>query len=77
MLKPEVNHECLFRYHSDGFHPNAVHFADFKESDILWHYLKTRSIHEMHKIFTYSVIKAKLDAANDKLYRLENRGCTQ
>ena len=29
----------ISRFHCDGFHPNAVHFTDLKETDILWHYL--------------------------------------
>ena len=40
----------FFRFHTDGFHPNAVHFADLKEEDILWHYLNTKSVTHMHRI---------------------------
>jgi len=42
------------RFHTDGFHPNAVHFADLKEEDILWHYLNTKSVTHMHRIFMYN-----------------------
>ena len=46
--------KCVFRFHTDGFHPNAVHFADLKEEDILWHYLNTKSVTHMHRIFMYN-----------------------
>ena len=46
-FKKEKN---IFRFHTDGFHPNAVHFADLKEEDILWHYLNTKSVTHMHRI---------------------------
>jgi hypothetical protein len=59
------------RYHSDGFHPNAVHFADLKETDILWHYLKTKSVHHMHKIFTYDQLMNQYHNVSDQLKRLQ------
>ena len=42
------------RFHTNSFHPNGVKFADIKEEDILWHYLNTKSVTHMHRIFMYN-----------------------
>lgn len=54
------------RYHSDGFHPNAVNFADLKESDILWHYLSTKSVNHMHRIFMYEDLLNKYEKLKEE-----------
>lgn len=59
------------RYHSDGFHPNAVNFADLKETDILWHYLKTKSVHHMHHVFMYNELLANYHHVNEELKKLQ------
>ena len=42
------------RFHTNSFHPFGVKFADLKEEDILWHYLNTKSVTHMHRIFMYN-----------------------
>lgn len=54
------------RFHSDGFHPNAVHFADLKETDILWHYLSIKSLNHMHRIFMYEELLNKYEHIKNK-----------
>jgi len=63
------------RFHTDGFHPNAVHFADLKEEDILWHYLNTKSVTHMHRIMMYDDLLRDyqhLKRQNKKLNQAEN-----
>ena len=67
------------RYHSDGFHPNVFNFKDVSESDILWHYLKTKSVHHMHKIMMYEDLMNQYQHIKEELKKIkrnnEDKGC--
>ena len=62
----------ISRFHCDGFHPNAVHFTDLKESDILWHYLGQKSVDHMHRIFTYQELLQSYQKAEQQIVKLKN-----
>ena len=60
------------RFNTNGFHPHAVKFSDLNEEDILWHYLNTKSVTHMHRIFMYK----NLLLENQHLKR-QNKNITQ
>ena len=59
------------RYHSDGFHPNVFNFKDVTESDILWHYLKTKSVHHMHKILMFEDLMNQYQHTKEELKKYQ------
>ena len=59
------------RYHSESFHPNTIPFSDFKESDIVWHYLNIKALKNMHKIFMYDKLSYEYQKLQDHYYQLE------
>lgn len=61
------------RYHTDGFHPNAVHFADLKETDVLWHYLSSKSLEMMHKIFMFDDLLSKYQRLESEISESEQK----
>ena len=46
--------KTLLRFNTNGFHPLDVKFGELNEEDILWHYLDTKSVTHMHRIFMYN-----------------------
>ena len=63
------------RFNTNGFHPHNVKFGDLNEEDILWHYLNTKSVTHMHRIFMYKNLLQEnqhLKTQNKNITKVEN-----